>query len=71
MLHGKFESMKAIYAMLLGFEPKPIAYGAHDNIPDLHFFPCEFREMTGDMLDPRQVYRFSCSFASKQQVLNS
>lgn len=26
MLHGKFKSMKAIYAVLPGFAPKPAAY---------------------------------------------
>ena len=45
MIHGEFESMKAIYTLLPDFVPKPVAWGTFETIPDMHFFICEFREM--------------------------
>ncbi|KIW81892.1 hypothetical protein Z517_04918 [Fonsecaea pedrosoi CBS 271.37] len=52
MVHGEFESMKAIYSILPNFAPKPIAWGTYQSNPDTHFFLCEYREMTDDMPDP-------------------
>lgn len=52
MLHGEFESMKAIYTVLPNFAPKPIAWGSYHSIPDTHFFLCDYREMGDDMPDP-------------------
>ncbi|EXJ70756.1 uncharacterized protein A1O5_05746 [Cladophialophora psammophila CBS 110553] len=60
MVHGEFESMKAIYTLLPDFVPKPIAWGTYQSNPDTHFFLCEYREMTDDMPDPE---KFSAQLA--------
>ncbi|RBA20244.1 hypothetical protein FPRO05_08689 [Fusarium proliferatum] len=52
MTEGEFHSMSAIHGVVPEFVPKPIACGTYENIPDTHFFVCEFREMTEDMPDP-------------------
>lgn len=64
MVHGEFESMKAIYTLLSDFAPKPIAWGTYKTIPDTHFFLCEFREMIDDMPDP---HKFSARLAEMHQ----
>ena len=64
MLHGEFESMKAIYALLPDFVPKPIAWGTYKSMPNTHFFLCEYREMTDVMPDPQ---KFSTRLAALHQ----
>lgn len=64
MVHGEFESMKAIHALTPDFAPKPIAWGTYDSVPSTHFFLCEFREMTDDMPDP---HKFSSRLAKLHQ----
>ncbi|WEW60611.1 hypothetical protein PRK78_006098 [Emydomyces testavorans] len=54
MVHGEFESMKAIYAVIPDFVPKPIAWGSYASIPDTHFFLSEYRGMTHDKPDPKE-----------------
>ncbi|KAE8379355.1 Fructosamine kinase-domain-containing protein [Aspergillus bertholletiae] len=61
MVHGEFESMKAIYAVLPDFAPKPIAWGTYKDTPDIHFVLCEYREMTHEMPDP---YKFTARLAA-------
>jgi fructosamine-3-kinase len=64
MVHGEFESMKAIYTLLPDFVPKPIAWGTYNNIPDMHFLLCEYREMTEEMPDP---HKFAARLATLHQ----
>ncbi|MCJ1356773.1 MAG: hypothetical protein MMC33_006769 [Icmadophila ericetorum] len=64
MVHGEFESMKAIYKLLPEFAPKPIAWGTYETIPETHFFLCEFREMIDDMPDP---HKFAVRLAALHQ----
>ncbi|KAB8274971.1 Fructosamine/Ketosamine-3-kinase [Aspergillus minisclerotigenes] len=64
MVHGEFESMKAIYALLPDFAPRPIAWGTYKVKPDIHFFLCEYREMTHDMPDP---HKFTVRLAALHQ----
>lgn len=64
MLHGEFESMKAIYALLPDFVPKPIAWGTYESMLNTHFFLCEYREMTDVMPDPQ---KFSTRLAALHQ----
>lgn len=52
MLHGEFESMRALYKVAPDFAPKPIAWGSYHTIPDTHFFLCEYREMIDEMPNP-------------------
>ncbi|OQV04902.1 hypothetical protein CLAIMM_09716 [Cladophialophora immunda] len=54
VVHGEFESMKAIYSLQPDFVPKPIVWGTYQSDPDTHFFLCEYREMTDDMPDPEK-----------------
>ena len=42
MMHGEFESMSAVHALLPDFVPKPIAWGIYETILDTHFFLCDF-----------------------------
>ena len=64
MIHGEFESMKAIHTLTPRFAPKPVAWGTYQSIPDTHFFLCEYREMVDKMPDPHQ---FAASLAALHQ----
>ncbi len=64
MVHGEFESMKAIQTLLPEFAPKPIAWGTYKTIPDTHFFLCDYREMTDEMPDP---HKFTSRLAALHQ----
>lgn len=64
MVHGEFESMKAIYTLLPDFAPKPIAWGTYGTILDTHFFLCQYREMMEEMPDP---HKFSARLAALHQ----
>lgn len=54
MVRGEYESMKEIYTLLPDFAPKPIAWGTYKDVPDMHFFLCEYREMVHDMPYPNK-----------------
>ncbi|GAB1315398.1 hypothetical protein MFIFM68171_05608 [Madurella fahalii] len=49
MMNGEFESMTALYAAVPDFVPKPCAWGSYKDIPDMHFFMCEFRDMVEEL----------------------
>lgn len=51
MLVGEFESMKAMYAILPEYVPKPIAQGTYALDPKLHFFLMGFVDMTNDVAE--------------------
>ena len=42
MVRGEYESMKEIYTLLPDFAPKPIAWGTYKDVPEMHFFLCEY-----------------------------
>lgn len=46
ILHGEYESMKKVHAVVPDYVPKPITWGTYKHDPDTHFFICEYREMT-------------------------
>ena len=50
MFEGEMTSMTAIYDATPGFAPQPIGWGTYVSDPDIHFFLCEFRDMTVDEL---------------------
>ncbi|KAJ9261309.1 hypothetical protein DTO212C5_8349 [Paecilomyces variotii] len=52
IVHGEFESMKAIHATSSDFVPRPIAWGTYRDVPGTHFFLSEYREMRHEMPDP-------------------
>jgi protein-ribulosamine 3-kinase len=64
MVRGEYESMKEIYTLLPDFAPKPIAWGTYKDVPDMHFFLCEYREMVNDMPDP---HKFAARLAELHQ----
>ena len=64
MMHGEFESMKAIYELLPDFVPEPVTWGTYKTIPDTHFFLCHFREMIDEMPDP---HKFTAHLAALHQ----
>jgi len=64
MMHGEFESMKAIYTLLPDIAPMPIAWGTYETIPDTHFFLCEYREMIDEMPNP---HKFTARLAALHQ----
>jgi protein-ribulosamine 3-kinase len=64
IVHGEYESMKAIYTVSPDFAPKPIAWGTYESVPDVHFFLCEYREMIHEMPDP---HRFAPRLAALHQ----
>lgn len=43
MMHGEFESMSALYAIVPNFVPKPYAWGSYRDIEGMHFFLCDFQ----------------------------
>lgn len=64
MVTSEFESMKAVYAVVPEFVPKPVAWGTYTSIPDTYFLLCEFREMTDDMPEP---HLFDASLSALHQ----
>lgn len=64
MIHGEFESMKAIHALMPDFAPKPMAWGTYETIPATHFLLCQYREMTDEMPDP---HKFTARLAALHQ----
>ena len=45
MMHGEFESMSALYAIVPDFVPKPYAWGSYRDIEGVHFFLCDFQSV--------------------------
>ncbi|KAJ5674160.1 hypothetical protein N7462_009599 [Penicillium macrosclerotiorum] len=51
MMSGEFTSMSAIYSVTPHLVPRPIAWGSYSTLQDVHFFLCEFRNMTDELPD--------------------
>ena len=49
MVTGEYHSMSALWKTLSKFVPKPIGYGTYRSSADIHFFLCEFLDMTDDI----------------------
>lgn len=49
MVSGEYESMKALYSALPALTPEPIAWGTFAQDDNIHFFLCEFVDMTDDL----------------------
>jgi len=64
MVHGEFESMRAIHSVLPEFVPRPVAWSSFDAIQDTHFFLFAFRDMTNEMPDP---YTFASLLSALHQ----
>ena len=51
MMHGTFESEKAIFHYAPENVPEPVAWGTYKSIPDTHFYICAFHDMLDDLPD--------------------
>lgn len=51
MMSGEFKSMTTIYEVSKTLVPRPIAWGSYKDLEDVHFFLCEFRNMTEELPD--------------------
>ncbi|KAK6084468.1 hypothetical protein SCUP234_03257 [Seiridium cupressi] len=49
MMHGEFESMKALNKALPELVPEPIAWGTYSTDEDIHFFLCTFYDMDEEL----------------------
>jgi protein-ribulosamine 3-kinase len=52
--------MSTIYAVTPDLVPRPIAWGTYASIPDVHFFLCDFHDMTDELPD---LYTFPVKMA--------
>ena len=68
MMHGEFESMKAIQAVTPTFAPQPIAWGTFKSNPDLHFFLCDFHNIEVETPD---AAKFTARLAEMHQESES
>ncbi|KAL9120229.1 MAG: hypothetical protein Q9187_003216 [Circinaria calcarea] len=55
MMHGTFESEKAMYSFAPKNVPEPVAWGTYKSQPDTHFYICGFHEMLDDLPDIRSL----------------
>jgi protein-ribulosamine 3-kinase len=46
MMRGEFESMTTLYGIVPDFIPKPRGWGSYRDIPNMHFFFCDFQLVT-------------------------
>ncbi|KAJ8127191.1 hypothetical protein O1611_g6447 [Lasiodiplodia mahajangana] len=51
MMSSEFYCMTKIYDVMPDLVPRPIAWGTYSKIPDVHFFLCDFRNMTDELPD--------------------
>ena len=51
MVPGEFVSMSTLHQTLQYLTPNPISWGTYAADLDIHFFVCEFVDMTDDLLD--------------------
>ena len=50
-MSGEFVAMTAISTVVPGLAPRPIAWGTYESMPDVHFFLCNFHDMTDELPD--------------------
>lgn len=46
ILYGEYESMKTIHGVTPDYAPTPVAWGTYTQDPNVHYFLCQYREMT-------------------------
>ncbi|QVM07846.1 hypothetical protein D8B26_002540 [Coccidioides posadasii str. Silveira] len=54
MMAGAFEAETALHAIVPNHVPKPTAWGTYKTQPDIHFYLCEFVEMSDRLPSSRQ-----------------
>jgi fructosamine-3-kinase len=53
MMKGTFEAEQSLYDFCPSHVPKPVAWGTYVDVPDTHFYLCEFVDMYDDLPSPR------------------
>lgn len=51
MMSGEYVSMTTIHSVNSALVPVPIAWGTYESLDDVHFFLCEFRNITDELPD--------------------
>ena len=65
LVFGEYESMLALRNIMPTFIPDPIGWGTYTSNPGIHFFICEFVDLTDDIpvinsfaKTPAELHRF-------------
>lgn len=64
MMHGEFETMKALYTNQPSFTPEPIGWNNYELDPHSWFFLCSFHDFSSRLVDPE---RFTEKLATLHQ----
>lgn len=51
MMHGEYESVNAMHAVVKAFAPNPIAWGTYESNPSVHFLLMSFHDFSDDLPD--------------------
>ncbi|KAL9581455.1 MAG: hypothetical protein Q9212_003890 [Teloschistes hypoglaucus] len=65
MVSGEYESMKALHSTSPDLTPEPIAWGTFAQADHVHFFLCEFVDMTDDLPDVEPTMKMLAELHAK------
>ena len=60
MMLGEYISISTMYSTTRDLVPRPIDWGTYSSNPDIHFFLCDFHDMTGQLPD---LHKFPAGMA--------
>ncbi|KAK7953381.1 hypothetical protein PG996_014272 [Apiospora saccharicola] len=60
MMEGTYMSEKLIHSFIPEHVPAPLAFGSYESLPNMHYYICDYGDMTDDLPDPA---RFGQTFA--------
>ncbi|KAK8065604.1 hypothetical protein PG997_012351 [Apiospora hydei] len=52
MMEGTYISEKLIHSFIPEHVPAPLAFGSYESIPNMHYYICDYIDMTDDLPDP-------------------
>ncbi|KAK8034977.1 hypothetical protein PG993_009972 [Apiospora rasikravindrae] len=52
MMEGTYVSEKLIHSFIPEHVPAPLAFGSYESIPNMHYYICDYVDMTDDLPDP-------------------
>ncbi|KAK7998765.1 hypothetical protein PG991_014440 [Apiospora marii] len=52
MMEGTYISEKLIHSFVPEHVPAPLAFGSYESIPNMHYYICDYVDMTDDLPDP-------------------
>lgn len=70
MVSGEYMSMKALHDTLPELTPEPIAWGTFAQADNVHFFLCEFVDMTDDLPDVEASMKMLAELHAKSSSPN-